>query len=38
MIAPRTHLGIQANARLMRVLQAPVLLPLVELLAGGRGH
>lgn len=31
-------MGIRANALLMRVVQARVLLPLVAVLAGGRGH
>ncbi|WP_226364558.1 FAD-dependent monooxygenase [Pseudonocardia sp. ICBG162] len=38
MVAPRTRWGIRANALLMRIVQARVLLPLVAFLAGGRGH
>lgn len=38
MVAPKTRIGIQANAVVMRLLQARVLLPLVTLLTGGRGH
>ncbi len=38
MVAPRTRWGIRANTLLMRVVQARVLLPLVAVLAGGRGH
>lgn len=38
MVAPKTRWGIRANAVVMRVLQARVLLPLIALVAGGRGH
>ncbi|BCY10112.1 FAD-dependent monooxygenase [Actinoplanes sp. L3-i22] len=38
MIAPRGRLGIQLNALAMRVVQWPVLLPLIAKLAGDTGH
>ncbi|MCJ1714023.1 FAD-dependent monooxygenase [Curtobacterium sp. VKM Ac-2922] len=38
MVAPEHRWGIHANAAAMRLLQARVLLPLVGLLAGSRGH
>jgi 2-polyprenyl-6-methoxyphenol hydroxylase-like FAD-dependent oxidoreductase len=38
MVAPKHRWGIQVNALAMRALQSPVLLPVVGLLAGGRGH
>lgn len=37
-VAPKGRLGIRANALMMRLMQAKVLLPLVALVAGERGH
>ncbi|QDZ15496.1 FAD-dependent monooxygenase [Humibacter ginsenosidimutans] len=38
MVAPKTTFAIRLNAFVMRALQARVLVPLVALLASGRGH
>jgi 2-polyprenyl-6-methoxyphenol hydroxylase-like FAD-dependent oxidoreductase len=38
MIAPKGWLGIRLNALIMRVLQWPILLPLMAKVAGDRGH
>ena len=38
MAAPRTALGIRLGALTMRAVQLPALLPVIERLAGDRGH
>jgi 2-polyprenyl-6-methoxyphenol hydroxylase-like FAD-dependent oxidoreductase len=38
MIAPKTRLGIRANALMMRAVQSRAALPLIALVGRGRGH
>jgi hypothetical protein len=38
MVAPKHQWGVRVNALAMRMLQARALVPVVEKLAGSRGH